>query len=76
MFEEYFDETRGLAIIGICTTFATTNRRDIVKRLMATCKSFKGYTFANALDLFRTCERRGWVEYSNGFCKVFFDYDK
>lgn len=75
MFEQFFDANRGLTLIGMCSTFATTNRRDIVKRLMGTCKSFNGYTFANAIQFFRSCEKHGWVEMNDGFCKVYFDYD-
>lgn len=74
MFEEYFDKNRSLTLIGMCPLFATTNKRDIVKRLIGTCKSFKQYRFSEALALFRACERNGFVEYDNGFVKVFFDY--
>lgn len=74
MLEQFFNANRGLTLIGMCSTFATTNRRDIVRRLMCTCKEFKQYQFSEALALFRSCERKGMVEYSNGFVKVFFDY--
>ena len=59
--------------IARITTFATTNRRDIVRRLMGTCKSFKGLTFADALAQFRYYERAGLVQYGDGFLAIYHD---
>ena len=59
--------------IARITTFATTNRRDIVRRLMGTCKSFKGLTFADALAQFRYYERAGLVQYGDGYLAIYHD---
>ena len=42
-----FDEST--VEIARIMTFGTSNRRDIVRRLMATQDSFKGLTFADAI---------------------------
>ena len=42
-------------------TFGTSNNRDIVRRLMATQDSFKGLTFADAMQQFRSYEKEGLV---------------
>lgn len=59
--------------IARITTFATANRRDIVRRLMGTCKYYKNLTFADALAAFRYSERAGLVEYSEGFVVIYHD---
>ena len=59
--------------IARITTFATANRRDIVRRLMGTCKSFKGLIFADALAQFRYYERAGLVVYGDGYLVIYHD---
>lgn len=63
---------RGNDMIEIArtTTFATANRRDIVRRLMCTCESFKRLAFADALAQFRYYEREGLVQYGDGFVVI------
>lgn len=59
--------------IARITTFATTNRRDIVRRLMVCCKSFKGLIFADALAQFRYYERAGLVKYGDDYLVIYHD---
>lgn len=54
-------------------TFATANRRDIVRRLMASSKFFKSLTFADALAAFRYSERAGLVKYGDDYLVVYHD---
>lgn len=54
-------------------TFATSNRRDIVRRLMGCCESFKRLTFADALAQFRYFEQAGLVETGDGFLAIYHD---
>lgn len=59
--------------IARVTTFATTNRRDIVRRLMGCCKSFKNLIFADALAQFRYYEQAGLVQYGDGYLVIYHD---
>lgn len=59
--------------IARITTFATSNRRDIVRRLMGSCKSFQNLIFADALAQFRYYERAGLVVYGDGFLAIYHD---
>ena len=59
--------------IARITTFATANRRDIVRRLMGSCKSFKNLIFADALAQFRYYERAGLVEYGEDCLVIYHD---
>lgn len=54
-------------------TFATANRRDIVRRLMCCSKSFKNMTFATAMEHFRYFERNGLVVYGDGYLVIYYD---
>lgn len=54
-------------------TFGTANRRDIVRRLMACCKSFKQLTFADALAQYRYYEQAGLVTTGNGYLVIHHD---
>lgn len=54
-------------------TFGTINRRDIVRRLMACCKSFKLLTFADALAQYRYYESVGLVKKSDGYLVIYHD---
>ena len=56
-------------------TFATANRRDIVRHLMGCCKSFKGLTFSDALAQYRYYERAGLVKHGDGYLVVYHDCD-
>ncbi len=54
-------------------TFGTTNRRDIVRRLMGCCKSFKQLTFADALASYRYAETHGLVVHGDGYLVIYHD---
>ena len=55
-------------------TFGCANRRDIIKRLMGCCDSFKRMTFANAAETFRSYERSGLVKRGDGYLVIYHDY--
>lgn len=57
--------------IARITTFATANRCDIVRRLMGSCKSFKGMIFADALAQFRYYEQAGLVKYGDDYLVIY-----
>ena len=52
-------------------TFATTNRRDIIRRLMGSSEFFKGLTFADAANAFRYAERNGLVYWGDSFLVIY-----
>lgn len=54
-------------------TFGTTNRRDIVRRLMGCCKSFKQLTFADAFKTFCYYESQGLVVRGDGYLVIYHD---
>lgn len=54
-------------------TIATSNRRGIVRRLMACCDSFKGLTFADALAQYRYFEQAGLVKQGAGYLVIYHD---
>ena len=54
-------------------TFATYNNRDIVRRLMNTCDSFKNLTFADAIAQYRYYERNGLVRRGDGYLVIYHD---
>ena len=54
-------------------TFGTSNRRDIVRRLMACCESFKGLTFADAIAQYRYYEKSGLVSFGEGYLAIYHD---
>lgn len=54
-------------------TFATANNRDIVRRLMGCCKSFKNLTFADALAQYRYYEKQGLVKKCDGYLVIYHD---
>lgn len=56
-------------------TFGTSNRRDIVRRLMGSSDFFKGLPFGLALQQFRYAETNGLVHYGDGFLVVYHDCD-
>lgn len=62
--------------IARISTFATANRRDIVRRLMGTCESFERLTFADALAQFRYYELAGLVHRGDGYLAIFHDCDR
>lgn len=57
--------------IARITTFATANRRDIVRRLMGTSRFFKNLEFYDALAAFRYAERNGLVQWGDGYVVVY-----
>ena len=61
--------------IARITTFATANRRDIVRRLMGSSRFFKNLTFADALDSFRYAETHGLVKWGDGYVVVYHNCD-
>ena len=61
----------GCIEIARIMTFATANNRDIVRRLMGCCDSFKRLTFADALNQYRYCERNGLVRKGDGYLAVY-----
>ncbi len=54
-------------------TFATANRRDIVKRLMGCCESFKRLSFYEAMKQYRYYETNGLVKYCDGYLVIYHD---
>ena len=60
--------------IARITTFATANRRDIVRRLMGTCDSFKNLTFADAIAQYRYYDRCGLVINGDGYLVIYHDF--
>lgn len=54
-------------------TIATSNRRDIVRRLMGCCESFKHLTFADAIAQYRFYERNGFVKLGDGYLVIYHD---
>ena len=52
-------------------TFGCANNRDIIKRLMGCCDSFKHMTFATAAETFRFYERSGLVKRSDGYLVIY-----
>lgn len=54
-------------------TFGCANRRDIIKRLMGCCDSFKRMTFATAAETFRYYERSGLVKSGDGYLVIYHD---
>ena len=59
--------------IARITTFATRNNRDIVRRLMGSCDSFKRLTFADAVAQYRYYERNGLVKHGDGYLIIYHD---
>lgn len=56
-------------------TFGTKNNRDIIKRLMGCCESFKRMTFAVAAETYRYYERSGLVKYGDDYIVIYHDYN-
>lgn len=56
-------------------TFATSNRRDIIRRLMGCCEAFKNLTFADAANQYRYYERSGLVKHGDGYLVIYHDCD-
>lgn len=54
-------------------TFATSNRRDIINRLMTCCKAFANMTFATAAEQYRYYESNGLVKHGNGYLVIYHD---
>ena len=54
-------------------TFSIVNRRDIVRRLMGCCKSFKNMTFSTAMETYRSYERAGLVRQGDGWLAIYHD---
>ena len=54
-------------------TFGTVNRRDIIRRLMGCCKSFKNMTFSTAMETYRSYESAGLVRHGDGWLAIYHD---
>ena len=54
-------------------TFGTANRRDIIRRLMACCESFKFLTFPDAVAQYRYYETAGLIKKANGYIVIYHD---
>ena len=54
-------------------TFGTTNRRHIVRRLMAMCDSFKNLSFADAVAQYRYYENAGLVRHGEVWLAICHD---
>ena len=54
-------------------TIGTTNRRDIIRRLMGCCDSFKHLTFADAAAQYRSYERSGLIRSGDGWLAIYHD---
>lgn len=67
------EEATEMIEIARITTFATSNRRDIVRRLMGTCDSFKNLTFADAISQYRYYENCGLVIHGDGYLAIYND---
>ena len=63
----------GLVEIARIFTFACSNRRDIVRRLMGTSRFFKGLAFPDALAAYRYAETHGLVRQGDGYLVVYHD---
>lgn len=60
--------------IARISTFAISNRREIVLRLMGCSEFFKRISFAKALAAYRSAERAGLVTHGDGWIAVYHDY--
>ena len=56
-------------------TFGIANRRDLIRRLMGCCESFKNMTFAMAAEQYRYYEREGLVKVGEGYLVIYHDSD-
>ena len=61
--------------IARLTTFATANRRDVIRRLMGCSEAFRNMTFATAAETFRYYERNGLVKWGDGYLVIYHDCD-
>ena len=66
-------ENNGIIEIARISTFVTENRRDIVRRLMGCCESFKRISFYEAMKQFRYYETNGLVKSQDGYLVVYHD---
>lgn len=57
--------------IARIVTFGISNRRDIVRRLMDRCESFKGLNFSDALAQYRYYEKAGLVSFGDGYLAIY-----
>lgn len=69
----FYNEIEGKAEIARIFTFGCANNRDIVRRLMVCCDSFKRLTFADAFQAFRSYDAAGLVKRGDGYLAIFHD---
>lgn len=67
----FYNEFEGKTQIASIFTFGCQNNRDIIRRLMACCDSFKGLAFADAAKTFRHYEACGLVKRGDGYLSIF-----
>lgn len=56
-------------------TFGTVNNKDIVRRLMACCESFKHLTFPDAIKQYRFFERSGLIDKYDDHLVIYFEVE-
>ena len=56
-------------------TIGAKNRRDIVRRLMATSKAFCNMDFSTAIAHFRYFENNGLIENRNGHIVIYYNFE-
>ena len=56
-------------------TFATSNNRDIIRRLMSCCDSFANMTFAAAAEQYRYYEKNGLIKREDTYLVIYHDCD-
>lgn len=66
----FYNEIEGKTQIAIISTFGCQNNRDIIRRLMGCCDSFKRLTFADAAKTFRSYEASGLVKLGDGYLSI------
>lgn len=67
----FYNEIEGKAQIATIHTFGCQNNRDIIRRLMACCDSFKRLSFADAAQTFRSYEASGLVKRGDGYLSIY-----
>lgn len=75
MNEYFYNKITGRTVVAAVTTFGCKCNRDIIRRLMGSCHFFKGLTFAQAVDTYRTAERNGWIRKANDAVVVEWCFD-
>lgn len=67
----FYNEIEDKTQIATIFTFGCQNNRDIIRRLMACCDSFKRLTFSDAAQAFRSYDASGLVKRGDGYLTIF-----